>query len=53
MTPKDKLKLAALRSAIHEGDSSGIARGDVFARIRRKLHHEAAVLQKTPKKVDE
>ena len=30
-------KLAALRSAIDEGDASGIAEGDVFARIREKL----------------
>lgn len=31
-------KLAALRKAIDEGDASGIATGDVFARIRRKLN---------------
>ena len=30
-------KLAALRAAIIEGDESGIARGDVFAQVRRKL----------------
>jgi antitoxin ParD1/3/4 len=30
-------KLAALRSAIDAGDSSGIARGDVFRRVRQKL----------------
>jgi len=30
-------KLAALREAIDEGDRSGIARGDVFAQVRRKL----------------
>ncbi len=30
-------KLAALRRAIDEGDASGIARGDVFAQVRRKL----------------
>lgn len=30
-------KLAALRAAIDEGDASGIAEGDVFARIRAKL----------------
>lgn len=30
-------KMAALRKAIDEGDASGIATGDVFARIRRKL----------------
>ena len=28
-------KLTALRAAIDEGDASGIARGDVFAQIRR------------------
>lgn len=30
-------KLAALRSAIDEGDSTGLATGDVFARVRRTL----------------
>jgi antitoxin ParD1/3/4 len=29
-------KLAALRAAIDEGDASGIAPGDVFARVRQK-----------------
>jgi len=29
--------LAALRAAIDEGDISGIAGGDVFARVRKKL----------------
>ncbi len=30
-------KLAALRAAIDEGDTSGIAGGNVFTRVRRKL----------------
>lgn len=30
-------KLARLRAAIDEGDSSGIAEGDPFARIRKHL----------------
>ncbi len=30
-------KLAALRTAIDEGDASGIARGDVFAQVRKAL----------------
>ena len=30
-------KLAALRAAIDEGDASGIARGNVFTRVRRTL----------------
>lgn len=30
-------KLAALRRAIDEGDASGIADGDAFARVRKKL----------------
>ncbi|MGH7838514.1 MAG: type II toxin-antitoxin system ParD family antitoxin [Candidatus Binataceae bacterium] len=30
-------KLAALRVAIDEGDVSGLAAGNVFARVRRKL----------------
>jgi antitoxin ParD1/3/4 len=32
-----ELKLLALRAAIDEGDASGIARGDTFARVRKKL----------------
>jgi hypothetical protein len=28
-------KLAALRAAIDEGDASGVAKGDVFARVRK------------------
>jgi antitoxin ParD1/3/4 len=31
-------KLAALRTAIDEGDASGVAEGDVFAQIRETLH---------------
>jgi len=31
-------KLAALRAAIDEGDASGIAEGDVLARVREALH---------------
>jgi antitoxin ParD1/3/4 len=31
-------KLTALRTAIDEGDASGIVRGDAFARVRKKLH---------------
>ena len=30
-------KLAALRGAIDEGDASGIAQGNTFARVRKKL----------------
>jgi len=30
-------KLAALRLAVDEGDASGIATGNVFARVRKKL----------------
>jgi antitoxin ParD1/3/4 len=33
-----EVKLAALRAAIAEGDASGIAEGDVFARIREALN---------------
>jgi antitoxin ParD1/3/4 len=32
-----KTKLAAVRKAVDEGDASGIAPGDVFARVRKKL----------------
>ena len=31
-------KLAALRAAIDEGDASGVAGGDVFARVRGALN---------------
>jgi hypothetical protein len=31
-------KLAALRAAIDDGDSSGIAEGSVLARVREKLN---------------
>jgi antitoxin ParD1/3/4 len=31
-------KLTALRTAIDGGDASGIAKGDVFARVRKTLH---------------
>jgi antitoxin ParD1/3/4 len=31
-------KLAALRAAIDEGDASGVAKGDVFARVRKTLN---------------
>jgi antitoxin ParD1/3/4 len=31
-------KLAGLRAAIDEGDASGIAEGDPFARVRDALH---------------
>lgn len=30
-------RLALLRRAIDEGDASGVARGDVFARVRKTL----------------
>lgn len=30
-------KLLALRAAIDEGDASGVARGDVFAQVRKTL----------------
>jgi antitoxin ParD1/3/4 len=31
-------KLAALRTAIDEGDASGVAGGNVFARVRKTLN---------------
>jgi antitoxin ParD1/3/4 len=30
-------KMTALRAAIAEGDASGVAEGDVFARVRKNL----------------
>jgi hypothetical protein len=35
--PSPRSKLEALRVAIDEGDASGIAEGDLFARIREQL----------------
>jgi antitoxin ParD1/3/4 len=35
-------KLVALRAAIDEGDASGIARGNVFARVRKTLKRPVA-----------
>jgi antitoxin ParD1/3/4 len=32
-----KAKLAALRAAIDQGDASGIARGNVFGRVRKAI----------------
>ena len=32
-----ELKLKALQAAVDEGDASGIAEGNVFARLREKL----------------
>jgi hypothetical protein len=34
---EDQAKVQKLRDAIAEGDASGIAKGDVFARIRKQL----------------
>lgn len=34
-------KLAALRTAIDEGDASGLAEGDVFAQVRETLNLSA------------
>jgi antitoxin ParD1/3/4 len=38
---EEEMKLAVLQKAIDEGDASGIARGDVLARIRKKLQRAA------------
>jgi antitoxin ParD1/3/4 len=35
-------KLAALRAAVDEGDTSGIVRGNAFARVRKALKLPAA-----------
>jgi antitoxin ParD1/3/4 len=34
-------KLAALRGAIDEGDASGVAKGNVFARVRKSIKRPA------------
>lgn len=39
---QDEAKLAALRAAVDEGDASGIARGDVFGRVRKALTRRAS-----------
>lgn len=33
-----EMKLESLRAAIDQGDDSGLAEGDVFARVRKKLN---------------
>ncbi len=38
---ENEAKLAGLRAAIDEGDASGVARGDVFARVRKTLNLSA------------
>ena len=35
---RHEAKLAALRTAIDEGDASGVAEGNVFERVRQKLN---------------
>jgi antitoxin ParD1/3/4 len=35
---QDEAKLVALRSAIDEGDASGLAEGDVFTRVRKTFN---------------
>ncbi len=35
---KYQAKLAALRAAIDEGDASGVAKGNAFARVRKTLN---------------
>lgn len=37
---EQRAKLKALRTAIDEGDASGIAEGDPFERVLRQLRHE-------------
>jgi antitoxin ParD1/3/4 len=34
-------KLAALRATVDEGDASGVAEGDPFARVRKTLNHRS------------
>ena len=38
---EDAAKIAALKQAIRAGEASGIARGDVIARMRLRLHRRA------------
>ena len=33
-----EVKLAALRAAVDEGDASGVAKGNVFTRVRERLN---------------
>ncbi|MGA2738363.1 MAG: hypothetical protein ABSG65_13060 [Bryobacteraceae bacterium] len=46
---QDEAKLAALRSAIDEGDASGIAEGDVFDRVRKALNLPTRRIRKIPR----
>jgi antitoxin ParD1/3/4 len=39
---RHQAKLAALRAAIDEGDDSGIAKGNVFANVRKALKLSAS-----------
>ena len=39
---EDEEKVLALRQALEEGLASGIARGDVFARVKSKISLEAS-----------
>lgn len=38
---QNEMKLVALQRAIDEGDESGLASGDVFARVRKKMRRVA------------
>lgn len=40
---EDQARLEALRSALVAGEESGIAEGDVFARVRERVRRRAAV----------
>jgi hypothetical protein len=40
-----KARLAALRTAIDEGNASGVANGNVFARVRKTLNLPATPRQ--------
>lgn len=43
---EDQARLEALRSALVAGEKSGIAEGNVFARVRERVRRRAAVDRK-------
>lgn len=40
---EDEAKLAALRAAVLAGEQSGLAQGDVFARLRERVRMRASL----------
>jgi antitoxin ParD1/3/4 len=43
---EDQVRLEALRAALHAGEASGVAEGDVFGRLRRRIRQRSLVAGK-------